>query len=227
VPSGATLVPGNFNIGTLTVSNNTVIGGTYRCGIDGVSRDMLAVTGNLNVSGGTLEVVQLGLGANQASYVIASYTGTLTGTLALSAPVAGYILVHDTTNQQIRLDAAAGGNYATWANTNGIPGQPFDGDFNQDGISNGVAYALGLSPTLSSQPAGVLLGNTITFTKGADAITNSDVSWIIETSLTLSGSWLPEVTQAPGNSAATIGYNLNPVPGTPKKFARLKVVKTP
>jgi fibronectin-binding autotransporter adhesin len=120
-----------------------------------------------------------------------------------------------------------GGDYATWASANGIPGQPFDGDFNQDGISNGVAYALGLSPTVSSQPAGVLSGNTITFTKGADAIANSDVSWIIETSVTLSGSWLEEVTQAPGNSAATISYNLNPVPGTPKKFARLKVVKTP
>lgn len=121
----------------------------------------------------------------------------------------------------------AANNFASWANSNGIPGQPFDGDFNMDGISNGVAYALGLSPTLSSQPAGALVGTTITFTKGADAIANSDVTWIIESSLTLAGAWSPEVTQAPGNATATISYNLNPVPGTPKKFARLKVVKTP
>jgi autotransporter-associated beta strand protein len=121
----------------------------------------------------------------------------------------------------------SGGDYTTWASTNGIPGEPFEGDFNKDGISNGVAYALGLSPTVSSQPAGVLSGSTITFTKGADAISNGDVTWIIETSLTLSGSWSEEVVQAPGNATATISYNLNPLPGTPKKFARLKVVKAP
>jgi fibronectin-binding autotransporter adhesin len=120
-----------------------------------------------------------------------------------------------------------GGDYTTWAGTNGIPGEPFDGDFNKDGISNGAAYALGLSPTASSQPAGILTGSTITFTKGADAISNGDVTWIIETSLTLSGSWSEEVVQAPGNAAATISYNLDPLPGTPKKFARLKVVSVP
>jgi hypothetical protein len=53
------------------------------------------------------------------------------------------------------------------------------------------------------------------------------VTWIIETSETLTGTWSPEVTQAPGNATATISYNLNPLPGTPKKFARLKVVKAP
>ena len=121
-----------------------------------------------------------------------------------------------------------GNNYASWANTNSIPGQPFDGDFNMDGISNGVAYALGLSPTLSSQPAGALVGTTITFTKGADAIANADVTWIIETSLTLeANSWTSQVTQAAGDATATISYNLAPAPGTPKKFARLKAVKVP
>jgi hypothetical protein len=58
-----------------------------------------------------------------------------------------------------------GSNYSTWAGTNGIPDEPFEGDFNNDGIPNGVAYALGLSPTASSGPPGVLSGNTITFTK--------------------------------------------------------------
>jgi autotransporter-associated beta strand protein len=127
----------------------------------------------------------------------------------------------------LQVGGGGGSSYTTWASANGIPGEPFDGDFNNDGITNGVAYALGLSPTASSQPAGVLSGTTITFTKGAEAITNADVSWIIETSETLSGSWFEEVIQAPGNATATISYNLNPVPGTPKKFARLKVVKVP
>lgn len=127
----------------------------------------------------------------------------------------------------LQVGGGGGSNFSSWATTNGISGESFDGDFNNDGISNGVAYALGLSPTASSQPAGLLSGSTITFTKGADAISNGDVTWIIESSLTLTGSWSEEVVQAPGNATATISYNLDPVPGTPKKFARLKVVKAP
>jgi autotransporter-associated beta strand protein len=118
----------------------------------------------------------------------------------------------------------ATGDYATWANSNGIPGQPFDLDFDNDGISNGMEYALGKNPTISSQPSGALVGNTITFTKGADAIANGDVTWVIETSTTLAtDSWTPEAAVTVGN---TIAYTFTP--GTPvKKFARLKVVKTP
>jgi fibronectin-binding autotransporter adhesin len=146
VPASATLVPGNFNIGTLSVGGNTVVGGTYRCGIDGTSKDLLAVTGDLDVTGGTLEVVQFGAGANQSSYIIASYTGSLTGTLALFAPVSGYNLVHDTTNKQIRLDAAGGTPYSTWAG-----GALFTDDANNDGVDNGLAWILGAAnPTVSA-----------------------------------------------------------------------------
>lgn len=114
------------------------------------------------------------------------------------------------------------GSYSTWATANGITGQPFNGDYDKDGISNGVEYALGKNPTVSSQPTGALVGNTITFTKGAVAITNGDVDWIIETSTTLAaGSWSPEAAVEVGN---TIQYTF--ISGSPaKKFARLKVVQ--
>lgn len=128
----------------------------------------------------------------------------------------------------LTIPAAGGDNFDTWATANGIDGEPFDGDFDNDGIINGVEYALGLNPTTSSQPAGVLSGNTITFTKGADAITNGDVSWIIETSTTLAAnSWIEEITHPGGeDNGTTIAYTFTP--GTPeKKFARLKVVKVP
>jgi len=119
---------------------------------------------------------------------------------------------------------SATATYADWAADNGISGEPFDGDFDNDGLSNGVEYALGKNPTTPSQPAGVLAENKITFSKGAEAITNADVSWIIETSETLAAdSWTPAVTQAAGNTDPTIEYTFTP--GTPaKKFARLKVV---
>ena len=108
---------------------------------------------------------------------------------------------------------------------NGIGAAAFNDDFDNDGIFNGVEYALGTNPTVSSQPAGVLAANTITFTKGAAAITNADVSWVIETSETLAAdSWTPVVTQAAGDTSLTIAFTFTP--GTPvKEFARLKVLQ--
>jgi hypothetical protein len=41
-----------------------------------------------------------------------------------------------------------------------------------DGITNIVEYALGQKQRVFTQPEGVLPGNTITSTKGADAIAN-------------------------------------------------------
>jgi hypothetical protein len=73
----------------------------------------------------------------------------------------------------------------------------------------------------------VLSGNVITFTKGADAIANGDVSWVIETSQTLAAaSWTAVVTQPAADPALTISYTLTP--STPEKnFARLKVTQIP
>jgi autotransporter-associated beta strand protein len=130
------------------------------------------------------------------------------------------------TGELVLSAGGASSNYASWANdpTKGnISGEPASGDFDNDGMSNLVEYALGKNPRVSSQPAGVLSGNTITFTKGADAITNSDVSWVIETSPSLAtGSWTPQVTQGAGNPDLTIGFVFTP--GSPtKNFARLKI----
>jgi hypothetical protein len=118
-------------------------------------------------------------------------------------------------------------NYSTWATDNGIGGEPASGDFDMDGLTNLMEYALGKDPKVSSQPAGELVANVITFTKGADAIANGDVSWVIEESddLGLVDPWAPVVTQAPGSSDATISYTLPA--GHGKVFARLVVTQQP
>lgn len=126
----------------------------------------------------------------------------------------------------LTLTAGGASNYAAWANDpskGNIPGEPATGDFDHDGISNLTEYALGKNPRISSQPAGNLSGNVITFTKGADAIANGDVSWVIETSPSLAtGSWTPQITQAARNTDPTIEFTFTS--GSPSKnFARLKV----
>jgi uncharacterized repeat protein (TIGR02543 family) len=152
---------------------------------------------------------------------LATFTEVGTYTLRLKVNDGLHEVYDDVT---IVVSDQANNNYASWATANGIDGKPFDGDFDNDGIRNGVEYALGLNPAISSQPPGVLSGNTITFTKGTDAKTNGDLDWIIETSEDLA-AWSTPVSGVT-EDADTIAYTFTP--GTPvKKFARLKAVVTP
>jgi fibronectin-binding autotransporter adhesin len=228
-----TLTSGKFSIG---------IGGTVQANSyhDSPSEyDTVAVSGTATLGAGAQLEVALNnsfVPANTDTFTILT-GGTVTGNFSnLSS---GRIIlsggdsfaVDATSGASVVLSdyqpAASGDDYSTWATDNGIGGELFEDDFDNDGISNGVEYALGKNPTVSSQPPGVHSGNTITFTKGADAIANGDVSWIIETSTTLAaGSWTAEVTQPAGDATATIAYTFTP--GAPaKKFARLKVVHVP
>ena len=228
--------------GTLTISGTNTYTGTTT-----VSGGTLAITSgssNSPISVNTGAVLELSVASTitstasltldggstvsvTGSPTLGSYTlltaASINGTPVLAAPVAGYELVKD--GNSLKLNSTASGSFTTWATANGIPGEPASGDFDNDGITNLVEYALGKNPTTSSQPAGVLSGNVITFTKGTDAITNGDVSWIIETSGTLAlGSWTAQVTQPAGDATATISYTLTP--GSPaKNFARLKVIQ--
>jgi autotransporter-associated beta strand protein len=198
--------------GTLKLSGSARIDDTAALRVESGAVVNLAFSGND-------EVAALYLGSDPNPQPAGTYGSTTSTATNKSAFFVGDGIIEV---------APATNNYNSWATTNGIPGEPFDEDFNEDGISNGVAYALGLSPTEYEGPAGVLSGDTITFTKGTDAIANADVSWIIQVSETLeANSWTDEVTQAPGNTDATISLDLDPQPGTPSKFARLKAVKTP
>ena len=113
-------------------------------------------------------------------------------------------------------------DYASWAASQTPPvtgGE--NGDDDNDGVSNLVEYALA-----DGGERGVLSGTTITFTKRG-APYGGDLTYIIETSETLSDPWTPVVTQGPSELGSPLSYDLAPAPGTPKKFARLKVEKAP
>lgn len=160
-----------------------------------------------------------GSDANRTVTVTPAAGQSGTATITVTADD-GNIVTHETF--VLTVTAA---DYASWADDNGISGEGFGDDYDNDGISNGVEYALGTNPTTSSQPPGELSGNTITFTKGPDAIASGDVSWIIETSTTLAAdSWTAEVTQPAGDTTLTISYTFTPST-LPKKFARLRVTR--
>jgi autotransporter-associated beta strand protein len=128
----------------------------------------------------------------------------------------------------VSVSELATSNYSTWANSNGIPGEPASGDFDHDGLTNLMEYALGKDPKLPSQPAGVMIGKTITFAKGAEAVANGDVSYWIETSTTLrnqitpgDGGWT--LVTPTVNTSTTLSHTLPEGVSGGKIFARLKV----
>jgi fibronectin-binding autotransporter adhesin len=216
--SSATLdaaTAGTENAGTLAVTGAATIKLASGAKIEfddssGTWAGTLDLTGTF-VSGSSLKfgTTGTGLSASQLGQISA------TGFSDFALDTNGYLTA-----------TSSGSNFAAWANDpakGDIPGEPADGDFDNDGITNLVEYALGKNPRVSSQPAGILSGNVITFTKGADAIANGDVSWVIETSQTLAtDSWTPAVTQPAGDPSATISHTFTP--STPaRNFARLKV----
>jgi autotransporter-associated beta strand protein len=121
-----------------------------------------------------------------------------------------------------KLTLAAVGGYSQWAISNGVT-EGENGDDDRDGIINLVEYALGFNPQASSVPAGTLVGNLLTFTKGAEAKAAGDVTYAIETSTNLqSGSWIPA---AATETADAISFALPANEPGGKLFGRLKVTK--
>ncbi len=223
VAAGGTLAPGN-SIGILN-AGTTILAGTLVAEFNDTSSDLLNITGNLDVTGATINFTQLAAPA-APKYIIAKYTGTLTGTATSTTVPAGYSLVHDTTAKEIQLVQTPVGfssfmdGFSELSAADKLP----TADPDHDGISNLLEYALdGFDPTVANAGAGSLSGNIVSFAKRASAVANNDITYaIVETSaLEVSpGSWT-EVNPYLANDSTTISYML-PV-GQPKEFVRLKV----
>lgn len=161
---------------------------------------ILSTGGITNFSAANVTIVVTGF-AGTGTWSVAETTGSLV--LSYTAPVIE-------------------NNYSTWATDNGISGELASGDFDKDGLSNLLEYALGLNPTTSSVPAGTLDGSLLSFTKGTEAKANGDVTYEIEQSSDLS-EW---VVVVPHNSESLdISHTLPS--GQTKEFARLKITQLP
>jgi autotransporter-associated beta strand protein len=221
VASPGTLAPGtDGTIGALDVAANTSIAGTYACDVDGATTDELFVTGDLDLTGGTLDINEINPGT-AGSYVIATYTGSRTGTLGGTLP-ARYSVTYDDANKQVELVITAPGGFTQWAIDNDVV-EGETGDDDKDGIINLVEYALGLNPQIADPAPGTFVGNLLSFTKGTEAKAAGDVTYLIETSTSLAaGSWS---TAAAAQDPDTISYQLPANEPGGRIFARLRVTR--
>ncbi|MEY3896344.1 MAG: hypothetical protein RLZZ214_1864, partial [Verrucomicrobiota bacterium] len=197
VSAGATLAPG-ASAGTLTIANNVLIDGTYACQLDGAANgDKLAVTGDLDIDGATLAVSLLGGGAS-GDYVIATYTGTRTGTFTVSPALpAGYSVSYATAGQVKLVGGVVVSDYDSWLvlypSITGADKLPA-ADPDHDGLSNQQEYAFGLIPDngASVSPITAQLNKTtglFSYSRRLPALTA--LGYTYEYSTTLAGAWTP------------------------------------
>jgi autotransporter-associated beta strand protein len=221
VNSGATLAPGNNNAGSLATGALT-LAGTYQCQLDGATADRVAVAGNLNLAGATLAVSTLNPPA-AGPFIIATFTGTRTGTFASVSP--GYTVDYSTPNQ-VRLVASSGVSYTSWVAGFGLSGAAAqaDADPDFDGIANLVEFVLGGNPATVSDsallPTVALVNNPggtvppgqylrFTYRRTADsAYLNPGMQF----NATLSGPWTTAVGAAGVVEVVTPGFFTTPVP---------------
>jgi autotransporter-associated beta strand protein len=224
--SGAGTIAPGITTGTLTIDGNAdLTGTTLAIAINDEAspvNDVLAVSGLLDLDGATIDLVVTGTAAAPA-YVIATY-GSLLGqaNVTVSGLPDGYTVDYaHNAGTAIALVSGSAGNFASWAAANGIEGQPFGGDFDGDGVSNGLEYALaGLNPAAPDGAPGTFENGTLSFEKRAEAVANGDVTYVIEVSPTLAaGSWVSVTPDV--DDATIISYTLPA--GQGQTFARLRV----
>jgi fibronectin-binding autotransporter adhesin len=147
--AAGTVNPGTVGTtGTLN-AGATTIAGTYACDLVSASSDVLAVTGNLNITEATLNLSTVT--PTPGTYTIATYTGTLTGTFTASPALpSGYVLDYATTGQ-VRLTVPNTATpYVTWGTPFGLAAGSEGGDLDNDGLSNFEEFAFGLIPNSGS-----------------------------------------------------------------------------
>ncbi|WP_367872467.1 discoidin domain-containing protein [Luteolibacter sp. Populi] len=223
------VAPGGSTPGTLTLGTTT-LSGSYLAQIDGSSADKLVVNGDLDLTGATLSVAATG--ATAPIYVIATYTGNLTGsfTLPVTGLPSGYDLFVNTGAKQIEIkQAGATETYESWAASLSDPSA--DADEDNDGLLNGIEFVVGADPEVSDltkAPTFVRNGSgdlVFTFLRTERS---AYLNPVVEYSTTLAGTWTTfgaAVVAPPVGGVSTVTATLPASLAGPngELFARLRV----
>ncbi len=193
ISAGATIAPG-ASAGTLVIANNLIVDGSYACQLDGAANgDRLAVTGDLDIDGATLAVSTLGGGAS-GDYVIATYTGSRTGTFTVTPALpAGYSVNYATPGEVRLVGPVVFTDYETWAADFSLPipgNGDADVDADNDGLKNQQEYAFGLVPNSGSSVSPItsqLSKTTGLFSYSRRKPSLSGLAYTYEYSTTLAG----------------------------------------
>jgi autotransporter-associated beta strand protein len=200
---------------------------TLEIGIDpmgaGTTGKILAA--GLDVSNATVTVTAAAP-LDDPAYVLATYT-TLTGNF-LSPPTIppGYALDYAYEGNKIALvSTGAPVGFAAWQLANGTTGNRA-ADHDGDGVPNGIENFLGGSTNTTDPtplPSVDASSASITWTKSPSYTGAYGTDFVVESSDTLSGDWMPQTL---GGTVTISGNNVTyrfPTPLSGKKFARLRV----
>jgi autotransporter-associated beta strand protein len=213
--------------GANTYSGNT----TVNAGTLAVDGDSIADTGKLVISGGIVNAT----GSETVGTLFFGATQQAVGTWGSSSSTAVPPFVDDTrfsgTGVVVVTAGPPAGGFSSWITgsfANGmVPGgqQGPNDDFDKDGISNLVEYAIaGQDPTVGNSAISTFNAGTVSFSKRLDA---TGITYDIESSTLLTAeSWTTLAKPPVVESAGSISYSFTL--GTPvKNFGRLKVTQSP
>jgi autotransporter-associated beta strand protein len=113
----------------------------------------------------------------------------------------------------------SGGGYNSWAATN-AGGEPADGDYDKDGVDNGVEYFMNASAGFTANPG--LSGKAVTWNNGGNIDSTAyGTEFVVQTSPDLV-NWTDVAVDNPNlsNTAGSLSYTLS---GAGDSFVRLKV----
>lgn len=177
------------------------------------------ISGSLTLDAGNILDLTAAAPVAGGTYVLATVTGGIVGsptTVNLPGGVSGSVSINGN-NLELTV---VGSGYSTWATAN-AGGQDPDGDFDNDGVSNGVEYFLGQTgSTFTANPG--LVGGTVTWTNGGNIASSAyGTEFVVQTSTNLV-SWTDVLAADPNlnNIAGSVSYTPT---GVGKQFVRLKV----
>jgi autotransporter-associated beta strand protein len=208
--------------GPNSYSGNT----TILNGVLSLARTDLSDTGTLTITGdGRLHLTHTGI-----DRVGALVLGTETMPDGVYGPVgstAPFTTEFITGTGFIRVgEPPLSNGYAAWAASIGIDGEPPENDFDGDGLSNLLEFALaGTDPRQSDPSPGDVIDGMLVFQKRPEAVASGEVSYHIETS-TDAGVSVPWTVVAAAVQTET-SISIAIPPRAPRIFARLRVDRAP